>query len=180
MRNHGDGVGRAEAPVDGGRGGGVEALLASVADNAANFCNGHEEALLRGADVAADGHASGEIAADEAAIDEYCGRAVAFAATLAEHDGDCGGREVSGGDEAGGGEDLLVRVLFALAHDELDLLLAGYAGEVGGGGCGFDAGQSAECVERGVDALREALHIGGLAPASADLQGEDVGWVEAG
>jgi hypothetical protein len=73
-------------------------------------------------------------------------------APLAEHDGNGGCLEVFRGDEGSAGEDFVARGPFAFGHDELDLLLAGNAGESSGGSGGFNTGNGAECIERGVNA----------------------------
>ena len=105
----GKGIGCAEAGVDGGDGGGVEAFFAGVADDAANLAFGGEIVVGGGCDVVAKS-GTVEVETGEGAIDEDVGGRTASSARFALEEGDAGGIEVAPGDPAIVGEDFAVGI----------------------------------------------------------------------
>src|SRR6202012_1374575 len=174
--------GGADAGVDGGRRRRIDAILARIADDAANHRAGHHRVLRHSAEVAAEGRDLTQIAVGKAAVDKHGGRAtVVLIAILSLKQRNAERLEVAGGDDVGDGDDLMALVPFAFGETQLNLRLAGHAGELPSpGACALDAGDGADGIEVMVDALGEALHVDGFAPAGADLEGEDVGGIEAG
>ena len=128
----------------------------------------------------ADSHLPLQIGVGEAAIHHHLDRVVVFAAAFACERRNLHRVEVGVRNKAALGDDFVIRVLLAFQDSYVGGELAGDAGERHRR-CGvLDACRGAKRVENPIDPLREAVDVGSLSPACADVQRQDVSKLEAG